>query len=231
MKKAIATTVILILALCASPSHAFRNVKKVRRIEFRGLRYCSKYEIIGRVDMRVLPDAIVIDIDSLESALKEIPLIRSYRVAEQDGGIVVAVVEREPAFVFAVKKGNEIIPFETDDQFKVLSVRRVHTAERPVIVIGAEDVVNGALTERVRRFTEYLRRLEEGKHGVVRELSEISIAEREWTVVTLRNRPTRFYLKSAEGIGEAFRYCVSYLDGAKRYPDTVRIINNLALMK
>ena len=52
--------------------------------------------------MRVVSDGILVDIDSMTKALEETALVRSFRVAEQNGSLIVAVAEREPAHVFAV---------------------------------------------------------------------------------------------------------------------------------
>lgn len=234
MKSFLNKSMLLGLVLALVPlggAQAFRNVKKVSNIEFRGLNIVSKYEIMSRVDMRVVTDGILVDIDSMTKALEETALVRSFRVAEQNGALIVAVAEREPAHVFAVVRGNETIPFETDERFGVMSVRRVHSTGRPLIVIGESDIVNGALSPRVAEFAASLRAFGNADPELYGEIEEISIAESGWTQVVLRNRRTRFYIEAEAVFPPVFRHLVSYLDSKNEYPVAVRLFGALAVTR
>lgn len=215
----------------ALPADSFQDVRQVSRIEFRGLKYLSKYEIISRVEMRVLQGGFIVNIDSLNSVLRSMPMVQSYRVAEDNGSIVVAVVEREPQFIFAVQRSRNILPFEVDENFRVLSVGRVHADDRPLIVIRDDDLVEGDISPRVRNFAGYLRYVENRQPEFFRELSEISIAEPEHVSFMLRNRPTRYYVAPGESSMDSVKRLVSYFDAVLYYPKVARIFGDMAVTK
>ncbi|HQP47964.1 MAG TPA: hypothetical protein PKX12_04480 [Spirochaetota bacterium] len=231
MKRTILTALCACIVFLAGPSWSFQDVRKVSRIEFRGLKYLSKYEIVSRVEMRVVQGGFIINMGSLNNVLGSMPMVQSFRVAEDNGGVVVAVVEREPAFIFAVQRSKHVLPFEVDEYFRVLSVGRVHDDERPVIIIHDDDLVDGDLSRRVKNFAGYLRHVEDRQPVFFRELSEISIVEPEHVSFMLRNRATRFYVAPGESSMDSVKRLVSYFDAVQYYPKVARIFGDMAVTK
>ncbi len=231
MKRAILTTLCIFTVFHAVPGDTFQDVRKISRIEFRGLKYISKYEIVSKVEMRVVQGGFILNMDSLNNVLGNMPMVQSYRVGEDNGGIVVAVVEREPLFLFAVQRSRNVLPFEVDENFRILSVGRVHAEDRPLIVISDDDLVDGDISARVRNFAGYLRYIENRQPAFFRELSEISIAEPEHVSFMLRNRPTRYYVAPGESSMDSVKRLVSYFDAVRYYPKVARIFGDMAVTK
>ena len=95
----------------------------------------------GRRDFR----AVKRDLDALKSAIAKNGMIEKGSVGAEGNRIIVTVKERVPAHLFAVRKGNEVVPFETDARFAILSVRAVHLTGRPLVVLGEGVGVNGGV--------------------------------------------------------------------------------------
>ena len=56
------------------------GIKRVKEIEFKGLRFLSKYEIVEKIDIKHDGNSLIIDIKSLEKRLKNLPVLKNFRV-------------------------------------------------------------------------------------------------------------------------------------------------------
>jgi hypothetical protein len=231
MRAAVAAVALAVSMFAGTDGSALRNVKKVTSIEFRGLKYLSRYEIISAVPAKIERDGIVIDVDGLREYLKGSPYVKSFRVKEERGRIAVTVTENEPALVIALKKKGAIISFELDERLRILSSRGVSAFDRPVIIISEDDTPGGELSRRVKGLLSLV--LELGRRGlpVFREIDEIDLSAKPNAVVKLRGRKTRFVVEPDREHLSALNYIAGYLDGRGRYPDEVVYCGNSAVMK
>jgi hypothetical protein len=225
---AVATAVSMFLG---TDGAALRDVKKVSSIEFRGLKYLSRYEIINAASAKIEREGIVIDVDGLREYLKSSPYVKSFRVKEERGRIAVTVIENEPALVLALKKKGTVVSFELDERLRVLSSGGVRAFDRPVIIIAEDDTPGGEFSRRVKGLISLVRELKRRGLPVYREIDEIDLSAGPYAVVKLRGRKTRFVVEPDLEHLSALNYIAGYLDGRGRYPDEVVYCGNSAVMK
>jgi hypothetical protein len=65
---AVMSCAIISAVLSASSVEAARDIRAVKGIEFNGLKYLSRYEILRHAAYRVDGDSLVIDVGSLRTA-------------------------------------------------------------------------------------------------------------------------------------------------------------------
>jgi hypothetical protein len=210
---------------------AFRNVRKVKAIEFRGLKYLSKYEIINGSITRVEDDYFVVDIDSLSSLLKKNQMIASYRIAMEGENVKIAIVENEPAFLLCVRKKKRMVFFELDRGFKVISYMRVHAYDKPLIIISEEDIDGGKLSERVIRLLRLLQDLQADNVRIYDEISEIELCDLDSVRLRLRGRKTECIMSPTWKSFNRLNYVVAYLDRIKYYPDVLRLFCRFVIIR
>jgi hypothetical protein len=210
---------------------AFRNVRKVKAIEFRGLKYLSKFEIINGTITRVEDDYFVVDIDSLSSLLKENKMIASYRIAVEGTSIRIAIVENEPVFLLCVRKDKKTMFFEIDRSFKVISHMRVHAYDKPLIILSPEDINGGRLSGRVLDFLKLLQALQADNVRVYDEISEVDLSDFESVRLYLHGRKTTFIVSPSWGSFNRLNYFVAYLDRINYYPDVLKLFDGFVIIR
>ncbi|HPA70793.1 MAG TPA: hypothetical protein PKY31_00900 [Spirochaetota bacterium] len=208
-----------------------RDVREVEGIEFRGLELLSRHEVLAGVPVKSSKKGSVIDLDALKSAIAKNGMIEKGNVGAEGNRIIVTVKERVPAHLFAVRKGNEVVPFETDARFAILSVRAVHLAGRPLVVLGEGDLRGGALSSRVRGLLAELGRLEETDNELFKEIAEIEIKNDNVLEIFLKGRKTRIILPVNGRDFRNLRYMVSLFDGQNYYPGTLRMGNGYGVIE
>ena len=223
---------LLCILYAADPgrAYAFRNVRRVKTIEFRGLKYLSKYEIINGSITRVEDDYFVVDVDSLSSLLKAHRMIASYRIAVEGTSIRIAIVENEPAFLLCVRKGKRTLFFELDKDFKVVSYT-VHAYDRPLIILSPEDIDGGRLSVRVLGFLKLLQELQADRVKVYDEISEIDLSDFESVRLYLHGRKTTFIVNPNWDSFNRLNYFVAYLDRIRYYPDVLKLLNGFVIIR
>jgi hypothetical protein len=225
---------LLLFVFCAidpCTAYAFRNVRRVKAIEFRGLKYLSKYEIIGGTITRVEDDYFVVDIDSLSSLLKKNQMVASYRIAIEGENIKIAIVENEPAFLLCVRKKKRVIFFELDRGFKVISYMRVHAYDKPLIIISEEDIEGGRLSGRVIGFLRLLQDLQADNMRIYDEISEIELGDLDNVRLRLHGRKTECIISPTWKSFNRLNYVVAYLDRIKYYPDVLKLFCRFVLIR
>jgi hypothetical protein len=224
----------LLFVFCAIDSctaFAFRNVRRVKAIEFRGLKYLSKYEIIGGTITRVEDDYFVVDIDSLSSLLKKNQMVASHRIAIEGENIKIAIVENEPAFLLCVRKKKRVIFFELDRGFKVISYMRVHAYDKPLIIISEEDIDGGRLSGRVIGFLRLLQDLQADNMRIYDEISEIELGDLDNVRLRLHGRKTECIISPTWKSFNRLNYVVAYLDRIKYYPDVLKLFCRFVIIR
>ncbi|HNV46757.1 MAG TPA: hypothetical protein PKJ16_06925 [Spirochaetota bacterium] len=221
----------LMLFAATGRAHAFRNVKKVSAIEFKGLKYLTKYELISAADTVVEQDGIVIDVDSLEAALRKNLYVKDYRIVEKDRRITVTVEEKRPALVMAIEKEGAYAFIELDGELAALSYNRVHAADRPLVVVPWAFAHSGSLSKQVRDYLRTILEAEKSGLKVCRELTEVYIRSDGKVRIRLRGRRTEFLAEMNRAALERLNTCVGFLDAAGRYPAHMNIFDTFGVMK
>ncbi|MFC1669562.1 hypothetical protein ACFL20_04165 [Spirochaetota bacterium] len=202
------------------------NTIKVRAIEFKGLKYITKYEILKSTRVKADKGGIVIDVESLKKSLKNIALIKKYKVAISNGKMKISIVEKKPHLYLAVRKGKRIIPFEIDGNNKIISMKRIYHPAKPVIVIDDNEIIKGKLSKRARgicRLAEYLSKSEKRLYN---EINEIFLTVHGKLKVKLNGRRTIFYLNADRASFIRLKYITGYMDRKRYYSDKLNIMQN-----
>ena len=222
---------VLVLLISVDTADAFRNVRKFKTIEFRGLKYLSKFELIDNVAIRIDSDGIVIDIDSLERVLGKNLMVKTFRLINEGDRLVIVIIENEPVFLLGLKKDKRIILFEIDKSLKVISYNRAHVYDKALIVIPQRDVINGVLSKRIQDLIKLLLQLEESGLKICGEICEIDLSNRKWARLTLRRRRTTFFLTPDRYNFYKLNYFAAYLDSIRYYPDTLQVFDEFVIMR
>ncbi len=228
---AVMSCVIISAVLSASSVEAARDVRAVKGIEFNGLKYLSRYEILRHAVYRVDGDSLVIDVGSLRDGLDRMPMVRRYTLEEKDGRLAVVVEENEPAHLVLFDGDGRLVPVEFDAGMKVLATGTIHAAERPIIVAASRDLVEGGPSARLRGALSVLSELEGKGLPVIREIEEVDMTAHPGLRVKLKGRPTVFTLDMDRASFRALNMLVGYLDAARRYPARSEVRANAAVLK
>ena len=200
-----------------------RDVREIAGLEIRGLKLLSRHEILAGVPVKATAKGMLIDVDSLKSSLAKNGMIEESGIEAGGDRITVTVKERVPVYLLAVRRGNEVIPFEADARMSILSVRTVHLADRPLVVLGENDLRGGVVSSRARDFLNEMGRLEESHEEIFREIAEITMRNDNMLEIFLKGRKTRIILPRDGRSFSALKYIVSLFDGRNYYPGTLRI--------
>ncbi|MFW5769910.1 MAG: cell division protein FtsQ/DivIB [Spirochaetota bacterium] len=219
---------IAISAFDVHPSYAVGNVVRVETIDFRGLNYLSKYEIIQNVPVKLEEDTIIVDVDALETALSMSRMIKSFRVVEKEGKLVVYVVENKPAFLVALKKGSRLIPFELDDGLNILSAGTVHADDIPLVVVSEKDIIQSRFSERILRVFQVIRYLRSNDVPLLSEITEIDCTHMNFIQVKVNGRRTVFTCHSKTRHFMTINYILGHLDSKGSYPDKILVDDRMA---
>ncbi|GEM_PF-418406 len=230
-KRNIVLALSVIIIVWATASFALRNVRRVKAIEFRGVQYLSRYEILGDTVARIENDYLVVDIDSLSARLNENPMVASFRIVIDGDRLRIIVVENEPMFIIAVKREKRLHLFELDRELSVISRERVHTHDSPLIILSESDVQRGNISRRIVEFLELLRELESQQLAVYGEIAEIHLYDFEETRLYLRGRRTAFILNPSWESFQRLNDCVAYLDSRGYYPDMVKVYARFVVLQ
>jgi len=208
--------------------YAVGNVVRVKTIDFRGLNYLSKYEIIRDVPVKLEEDSIIVDVDALETVLSTSRMIKSFRVVEKDGKLVVFVVENKPAFLVALKKGSRLVPFELDDALNILSAGTVHADDIPLVVVSEKDIIQSRFSERILRVFQIIRYLRSNEVPLLREITEIDCTHMNFIQVKVNGRRTVFTCHSKTKHFMTINYILGHLDSKGSYPDKILVDDRMA---
>jgi hypothetical protein len=219
------TVAITIAMLAAAAALAAADARKVAAIEFRGLVNLSKYDIMRGVRYRTEGSGIIIDMDSLEDALKVNYYLESYRVDRAGGRLVVTVAEKRPAMVVVMEGARRSVVYELDGSFAILARNEVHTGRVPILCLTA-----GETAGVVRRLFAVLGRVRKSFPSLYRELSEIYLRGGGLRVV-LRGRRTVFSLGADVADFARLNYLAGYCDRSGRYPEEIQIAGNEVIVR
>jgi len=161
--------------------------------------------------------------DLLRTALARNPMIEESSIDEDGRGLVVTVKERVPVYLMAVRRGGEIIPFEADERFNVVSVRGVHLEGKPLVIIRGDELKGGAVSARVRDFYRAMSLLERENRELFAEISEIGLENDNMLEIFLKGRKTKISVKNDGPSFSALGCLVAVLDGRNYYPSTLRV--------
>ena len=221
---------ILFMYLSAAGAAGAEDARKVKAVQFRGLKLLSKYDIIRGVRLKAVENGIVIDMESLGTALANNHFIKSYQVEEIGGNLVVSVREKSPSHIVVVAKGGIASIYELDADNTIISKNDVHASNLPILYITDREINSDAIQGGVKRLFEVLARVKIKNVRIYRELSEIYFMGEKIRVI-LRGRKTEFVLAPGENEFKKLQYITGYLDRAKKNPDEIIISDNAAIMR
>lgn len=230
MKTGLFTTALALVCLAVPAALAAEDVRIVKAIEFRGLKLLSKYDVVMGARYRATESGIVIDLDSLEQAIKKNGFIESYRIEEKGGSLVVAVAERVPELIVAAGGDGGSVLYEVDAAHRVISRNDVHTDRVPVIYLSGSFAPQGDAAYRAGTLFSLLGRVKKKVPSVYRELSEIHAAGNSIRVV-LRGRKTGFTMRPDEAGFIRLKYIVGYCDSVGQYPDEINLSGNAVIVR
>ncbi len=214
-------------AISASGEHMI----KVREIEFRGLKYLAKNEIIRKIDVRADETGITLDNDALIKVLKGTAMIRDFTIARGGDRLLIHIVEKKPYAALAMRRGDRLLPFEVDEKFNVISRDIIYSRENPLIIIGQGDAVDGQLQKHVIRLCSLLKMVEKSDPGLFSQISELSFIDKSSIIVVLSRRKTRFELQPDMTGFNRLKHVTGYFDRISYYPDRLTISGKAAIMK
>ena len=146
--------------------------------------------------------------------------------------MIVTVSEIEPVYLLALKKGNDIIPFETDNKFNIISFGKVHIFITPLIIIRASDLNDNMLSSRVKKIVLIIEELKNSRlASLIREINQVEITEESKIKVILNGRKTVFYFRPTEDNFYKLNYSLGYFDKARYYPNNFEIANGSGIIK
>jgi hypothetical protein len=222
-----AVLAFLILANGTAPAN---DIRKVKAIEFKGLKLMSKYSIIRGSRIKAVNDGIAIDMDSLEKSLSGNKFIKSYRVEENRGRLIVSVVEKKPVMIMSVARSGGSVLYEMDADHAIISKNNVHTDRVPVLFVTAADIAADAASGRIKDLFSVLAGAQRRNSAVYRELSEIHFAGNSIKVI-LRGRKTGFIMKPDETGFLKLKYIVGYCDHVAQYPEEINLSDNEVVVR
>jgi hypothetical protein len=220
---------LIFMAVAAGPSAA-EDIRRVKAMEFRGLKYLTKYDIIRGVRLKAVQQGIVVDMDSLKHALANNSFIQGYRMDEREGGLIITVSEKHPAYVVVMSKGEKSVIYELDSSRTIISMNDVHAADLPILYISGRDIGIEALQGGIKRLFTVLDRVRAAHAPVYRELSEVYFDGARVRIL-LRGRRTEFLMMPDENDFIKLRYIAGYLDRARHYPDEIVISGTAAVIR
>jgi hypothetical protein len=224
---------IIMALLCAmavfGSFDSIAGVFEARQVEFKGLKYLTARELMEKVRFTKENDLLRVDADSLKDALAKNPMVRTSSISIVGEKLMVRIVEREPAYVCAVVKGRETIPFELDASYAVISVRNVHRTDVPMVILEEEDFSGGRLSARALDFFGSLSRLQKNLAGVYREISEVRFLSHEAYEIRLKGRRTKIVVR--DGAFTTLKYILSALDEKKYYPNALWVGPSFGVIK
>ena len=208
--------------------YAVGNVVRVKNIDFRGLNYLSKYEIIRRVPVKLEEGSIIIDVDALERWLASSRMVKSFRVVQEEESIVVFVVENKPAYLVMLDKGDRLVPFELDESLNILSVGIVHAEDMPVILVSENDIYKNRFSGRILELFRIIRYLRSNNVPLLKEITEIDCTDMNSIRVKLNGRRTVFSCHSKLKQFMTINYILGYLDRKGSYPEKILVDDRMA---
>jgi hypothetical protein len=224
-------TVTMLLLMSSMNVFALKDIRKIKSLEFKGLNNISKNEILSKVDIRAADDGILIDYKSLNDALKNISLIRAYKISEDGDRLIVNIAEHEIAFLAAIKSKQRIIPVEIDGRGRILSVNRAHVYDKPMLIIPVSEMNGDRLSNRSKKIIGILNQAVTENPSLFREIIEIDLTDYPRVDIMLRGRRTRFTVHMNKDSFYTMKYMLGYLDNAKYYPWTVEHYGDRSVMK
>jgi hypothetical protein len=223
--------ILFILFLTAQALLAKKDIKVFKAIDFKDLKYFSKYEIINSVDLTIKEKNIIIDINSLEKVLNNHPMINSFKLTELNQTLSISIVENQPIFLLNVRDGEKNIPVEVSKDFNILSVGRFHALDIPAIIISREELKNNMISARLKKFLNFISGLNKSGLSVIKEITEIDYTDTLNIKLLLRGRRTVFVIRPDKDNFNKLNCAAGYFDRIKYYPQTFTILNDAGILK
>lgn len=222
---------IIIILLILSTAYAKKDIKIYKTIEFKNLNYVSKYEIIDKVDINFKGKNIIIDMNSLDKVLNEMPIVKSFNLSELNESLIVSIIENQPIFLLGIRDGEKNTLIELDKDFRIISINRAHTLNIPLIIATKEDIRNNMISSRLKSFLSMIQGLRKTNLNVMNDVLEIDYTDVNKTKVLLKGRRTVFVFRPDNEAFAKLNYAAGYFDRIKYYPHTFTILDNFGIIE
>ena len=222
---------LIIILLIVSTAYAKKDIKIYKSIEFKNLKYISKYEIIDKVDINFKGKNIIIDMNSLDKVLNEMPIVNSFKLSELNESLIVSIIENQPIFLLGIRDGEKNTLIELDKECRLISFNRAHALNIPLIIASKEDIRNNMISSRLKSFLSMIQGLRKTNLNVINDVLEIDYTDVNKTKVLLKGRRTLFVLRPDNEAFAKLNYAAGYFDRIKYYPHTFTILDNFGIIE
>jgi len=217
--------------MCAFPLFSSQDIIKVGSIEFRGLHYLTKKEIVSGSRIKSLNDGILVDLNSVREVLGKSSIVKKYDVFQDRNRLIISVLEKKPLMVIALVDEKRTDVFEIDMQLRVISKKRLFSGKKPVIFFDKKFFPKGNIMTEIKNISYLFNRLKQNNMSIYDEISEIYYKGNEKISLFLSGRKTEFILKSEEKNFFRLQYITGYLDWIRYYPVMLNINENMLLIR
>jgi hypothetical protein len=222
--------IIIVMMLSISAAFAKNDLKIFNSIEFKGTNYLSKYEIIDSAKIAIKGKNLLVDMNSLERGLNDIPMVKSYKIIENNQRLIISITENRPIFLISVSNEGKNLLFEMDNEFRIISANRVHASGMPLIIISQEDIKAGRISSRAKTLLNTIYALQTKSLPVIKEIIEMDFTDGQRLKIMLKSRRTVFIIKPDIDSFNKLNYAAGYFDRIKYYPNTFTILNGLGIL-
>ncbi|HOO71789.1 MAG TPA: FtsQ-type POTRA domain-containing protein [Spirochaetota bacterium] len=199
-------------------------------VEIRGMKCLAKEEIVRKVRLVSRNNQIIMDMDSLRSALKTFPIIKDYSIKTGEGRLILSIVEREPFVRVALHGKNQTVPFELDSASEVIAFNRIHCRSLPLVHVETSEMKGNEPGRKLKKLCSVLFRVSKEHPALFREIEEIYFSG-GFADITLRGRRTHFYVRTDMDNFTRLTYIAGYLDSKRIYPERISITDDKVLIR
>lgn len=220
------TISLLFFTFAGKPHDAHVEVKNV---QIKGNRYINAGELIGKIQYVMHNNKLRINTSSLVEMLSKHPMIASYKFYSAGESLIIEIIEKDPIFLCAVLKKDEVIPFELDKDFQIVSVQSIHSTDMPIIIFEECDIRQGKLSTKAMYFLKVMDRVRKNQNRLFKELSEIMLRDDGILEIRLKGRKMKCFVKDMAFT--TFESVLSVLDAKRDYPEVMYVSNSFGVIK
>lgn len=222
--------IIFLIMFLVMPAMAYADdIKKFKSIEFKGLNYLTKYEIINKINIKTASDGFVLSIKELENYLSSNKLISKFNLITENEKLVIIITENEPAYIFLLKNENGLVPFEIDAHLKLLSLNKIHKVKAPVI-ISEKDIKGNTVSTNVNNVIDLLNNVSRIFPGLYNQIREIDMTG-EYLNIKIYGRLFDVIVKPTMDNFKKLNYSIGYFDSIGIYPKAIAILDGPAILR
>jgi len=228
---AIMRNVAIIFLLFISIALYGEKIEVFEKIEFRGAKNLDKVGVIKRSRVKVTNKGIIIDVDSLKDVLDKEVYLKSKSISREGNTLVIDVSETYPIFMAMVVDEKQSIPLLFDDKMNIIETGLFFKTDMPIIIMDRNFYEDSNGYRIVTELFELLKRIRQDNGAFLDEIEEITLHSSEDLAVKLKRRSTIFTIKNDLTGFFRLEKTAAYLDLLSRYPESLDLRGNMALVR